>query len=1112
MRFYSLPLLLLLFHASSLFASVDTLIVDLGSDTLICQHDQLPLVLPDLGDTVSYDWSTGDTTTMILVNNPGIYSVTLTSPNCVATDSIMVSLLPAPVIVMSSDTSVCPGESVDFEVMVNGNADFLWSNGAETNTITVSTPDTYSVTVTQMGCDSVGSVTLDNFPLPMVDLGPDTSFCAGDSILLEGPSNVQSYNWSTGATTPSIFVSETGTYSLEVTSLEGCIAADTVEIGVSFFPIFDLGPDVSFCDGESINLEVPLMGDTLDFLWSTGAMTNNITVSTAGEYWVEVSNGGCATSDTVLASILITPIVDLGPDTAFCNGDSILLQGSLNGVDYAWSTGASTASIFVSTAGTYWLEATSTDLCTASDTVEVEVNYFPNVDLGPDFSLCDGESVGLEVPLMGDTLDFLWSTGAMTNNITVTMGGEYWVAVDNQGCVSSDTVQATLLTTPTADFQLDTDMVCGGVPVTLLNSSNIIPGGSLNWDMGDGINFNSALPIIDYLYGPTANGMEFTITLTADNGNGCLDIQTAEVNILLQPTANFSVDPVCEGVASIFMNESLDLQNPEYFLDFGDGLPSLQTDDFDEYEYIYNGFGNYLATLVVENDNGCVDDTVLLVAVLDAPEIAGLMPDPVCFGNETTLEFSGDFFPDADITWSFGDDSIAMDDVTIINHVYPGNGGNYTASVTVENPNGCAVEEDFQVVILQQPFGLFSISEVCLGVPTQITNLSDGVSSGAVLSIDFGNGFSNNYQGDEDVEYVYPTDGIYNVTLTLNNGNTCTDVVFGTAIVNELPDVQIDFLLPPPPITNFCVGDTPVLLTSSPDNGNYSGLNISVDPNGPDSIGIFDPQIPGSNYFIYYEFTNPLTTCEGSDSLLIANVFPLPDLSITGIDAQYCVGDPVDTIYSNITDAAFFGDNVIEEILPDGFALFDPSYNGTYDIFLDYTDENGCYKEISELATVNALPDNNLGNDLILVPGEVVTLSGGMGPNLIYIWSTGAMNSSIDVSNPGFYILTVTDTVTTCSQTDTVQVILQTSTHGQVSDFEVKIFPNPAHEVLYFEGKLPAAWREIYLINEEGQVLEIRSFDLPVNGILRTEWEVATLPSGMYWLKVGETSIPFFKE
>lgn len=143
------------------------------------------------------------------------------------------------------------------------------------------------------------------------------------------------------------------------------------------------------------------------------------------------------------------------------------------------------------------------------------------VDLGPDIDLCAGESVTLDAGNPG--YEFLWSTGATSQTITVDTEGEYSVQVSYLGNTESDTVYVSVNPLPVADAGDDAMIYIGYPPLnTQLNAS----GGVLySWSPTDGLDDpNIANPIAQ----PAATT---TYTVTVTDANGCVD--TDEVTVVV---------------------------------------------------------------------------------------------------------------------------------------------------------------------------------------------------------------------------------------------------------------------------------------------------------------------------------------------------------------------------------------------------------------------------------------------------------------------------------------------------------------------------------------------------------------------------------------------------
>ncbi len=335
-------------------------------------------------------WSTGATTPSITVNpsTTTTYTVTITDGGVSSTDSVTVTVdTPIATITPSGPTALCAGGSVTLSA--NTGASYLWSTGATTQSITVTTAGSYTVTVTNAtGCSATSvatAVTVNPLPTASITASGPTTFCTGGSVTLTANA-ASSYLWSTGATTQSITVSTAGNYTVRITNATGCTsvasAASTVVVNTLPTATITASGPTSFCAGGSVTLSANAGSS---YLWSNGATTQSITVSTAGSYTVRITN---ATGCTSVASAASTVVVNAPPTatitasgpTSFCAGGSVTLSANA-GSSYLWSNGATTQSITVSTAGSYTVRVTNATGCisTSSSAVSVSVTGALNI-------------------------------------------------------------------------------------------------------------------------------------------------------------------------------------------------------------------------------------------------------------------------------------------------------------------------------------------------------------------------------------------------------------------------------------------------------------------------------------------------------------------------------------------------------------------------------------------------------------------------------------------------------------------------------------------------------------------------------------------------------------
>ena len=303
--------------ASMVIDSVITIDLDLGPDKVACDGNFIILENTSPSNQVynSYNWSTGASTSSIITNLPGTYSVTVTygPPMCVAADQIVVTTADNPVITLGEDTILCANEYV-LDAGEDG-ATFAWSDGTSTQTNTVTNSGNYSVTVTNSeGCISEEDINLTLLETPVVDLGANFKLCISfnQTQLLSAGNSFDSYLWSTGATTPNIVVGAgvttvgNQTYSVTVTGDNGCEGEDAVVVeysqcvgidedinnsNVSLFPnpANDL---VTFTAENTEMSEVQIFDLTGKMIYTNYPVSNRLEVNTSafasGTYIVKV--------------------------------------------------------------------------------------------------------------------------------------------------------------------------------------------------------------------------------------------------------------------------------------------------------------------------------------------------------------------------------------------------------------------------------------------------------------------------------------------------------------------------------------------------------------------------------------------------------------------------------------------------------------------------------------------------------------------------------------------------------------------------------------------------------------------------------------------------------
>ena len=117
-------------------------------------------------------------------------------------------------------------------------------------------------------------------------------------------------------------------------------------------------------------------------LWSTGSADMSISVTVSDTYSVTYTDGvGCVSTDDINVQINTgSTTVNLGPDTALCNGGTLTLDAGSGFSSYEWSTLETSQTIEVDTAGDYAVTVTDQSGCTGIDLIHVEIGMSPDAD------------------------------------------------------------------------------------------------------------------------------------------------------------------------------------------------------------------------------------------------------------------------------------------------------------------------------------------------------------------------------------------------------------------------------------------------------------------------------------------------------------------------------------------------------------------------------------------------------------------------------------------------------------------------------------------------------------------------------------------------------------
>lgn len=493
----------------------------------------------------TYEWYDG--ATLISTNSSvTVTPATQTQYACVVTNAsgcqttvyttVSVNPIPdAPVITPSGSTTICAGTTVDLTSSYPTNN--FWSTGETSSTITVGASGVYSVGyLAPSGCSSLLVDIIINVT-PGVNIAstssePSSCGTATGSITVTG-SGSGDLNWSgtssgsaAGITLPyTISNLPAGSYTVILTDGNGC-ASNAITEALSD-PTPPTTPNITasgsavFCEGGQVTLTSSYTNGNS---WSEGSTTESITVNTSGVFTVTYTDpSGCSATSTPFTVVVnpspSIPTITASGSTTFCEGETVLLTSS-QGMGNEWSDGTTGQNNPVTSAGSYTVTYTDGNGCSAtSDATVVTVNPLPNVDGGPDQSICEGT----QTTLTGSgALSYTWDNGVIdgeaftpTSTVTYNLTG-----TDANGCSNTDQVVIIVNALPLITMA-ELDSVC--IEDEAFELIVATPTGGIYG--GPGVSNNELNPSIAGL------GIH-TISYSYTDANGCTNSESIDIEIV----------------------------------------------------------------------------------------------------------------------------------------------------------------------------------------------------------------------------------------------------------------------------------------------------------------------------------------------------------------------------------------------------------------------------------------------------------------------------------------------------------------------------------------------------------------------------------------------------
>lgn len=588
--------------------------------------------------------------------------------------------------------------------------------------------------------------------------------------------------------------------------------------------------------------------------------------------------------------------------------------------------------------------------------------------------------------------------------------GTYDVTLDVEssgGCLANTTEQVSVFPGPTAAFSATE--VCLGVATqfadeSVINGSNLV---GWTWDFGDGQTSDQQHPNNTYAVEGT-----YTVTLTVETADGCLNADTQQVIVNPVPVADFTHTDTCLGIANEFFDQSSISSGNilTWTWDFGDG----GTSDVASPTHQYAADGQYTAILEVEGVGGCTDTASQQVVVYPAP-VVDFDVQPVCLGDSShfvdlTVMNNGTI---ASWLWDFGDGNTSDQQNPV--HLYQA-ANTYTVTLTVASNSGCVDEQTLTAIVNIVPEANFSFNNTCadsLVTFTNTSNTNNGVITGYLW--EFGD-LNNSTSATENTSFVYTAANTYNVTFTVTAAGNCVDDTTQQVSVYANPDADFDY-------TKACFGEA----TDFTDQTTITGGVLSSwqwDFGDGSTSNQQNPSHPYGSHGVYNVGLVVATQNNCYDKVVKpVRVHATPIAEFTGIDVCFLTpteftelstipGDNIETYNWDFGD----GNSTLTQQ-----PVYTYTADGTYDVMLTVISDSGCVDSVTYSVDVYPYPEPEFSADpvagcqpLYVQFSDQSTISSGS--IVSYSWDLGNNNSSVasfpsnTYTADGTYDITLTTT------------------------------------------------------------------------------------------------------
>lgn len=895
--------------------------------------------------------------------------------------------------------------------------------------------------------------------LPVLSVSSITHVsCNGDangsvSLSVSSGSPAYSYFWSATDsivdTAATIVVSGLAPGNYTVTVVDAANFSDTVSVTIT-------GPDplqVSItvdsnvtCAGDSNGgLTALVTGGTSPYTygWDNGDSTASVTGLSGGNYFLFLTDSnGCTAlasgtvSEPAALSAVIAPadIQNVSCNSAEDGSLTVTVTGGTIPYNYLWSNGDTVPAMDSLVPGVYDVTITDANGCVAGtgESISQPDSLVLSIQVDSNASCSGMPDGGLSATVTGGTqpYQFLWNSGDTMADPTGLPSGVYSLTVtDANGCaaVGSDTITAAV--DVSAFIQVDSAVGCFGAADGAL--SVVATGGTLPYGYQWSTGTSDTMPHINDIGAGT-----YQVTVT-DN-NGCFFIADT---LLTEPAllmASIAVDSnvTCAGLSN-------------------GGLTAMATGGTSPYVFDWGSFGNTASiaglaagtyTVTITDSNNC--PATATDTVSEPPALAAqitVINNVSCNG-----EADGGLMASAmggtgalGYLWSNAETTPTSTGLTA---------GSY--SVTVTDSNGCTTVATGAIT---EPLPLVAVITIDSNVACH------GDSSGGMTVMAAGGTAPYFYQWDNwqfDSVLTHLEAGAYSVTITDDFGCSTT----GSDTILQPDSLQLALQVGDVTCNGDMDGELTAIVTGGAMPYGYSWSNGGTVP--------MVTGLPGGNYAV------TITDANGCGAGSSATVVEPAELAVNASILNVgCESDANGAINLNATG----GTPGYEYDWSTGSSMQNIANLATGDYWYLVMDAHGCaFTDTVNVGFDFANPVVDLGNDTTICANTTLPITT---PGIYdhYIWSTGSIDITIEVSTANSYSLTVQD-VNGCFGSDTILVAVEVcqGISEAMAGPGWALYPNPTTGQVVLEPSEGAMLDEVLVLSMQGEIVYRKDVRIPM--------------------------------